>query len=68
MLIIDFGDDARPWRKASRSVGNGECVELSSVPGQVSVRDSKDPDGPVLRYPAEAFLSFVAAAKKASSW
>jgi len=33
------------WRKASRSGGNNQCVELSNVGG---VRDSKNPHGPVL--------------------
>ncbi|MFA1540523.1 DUF397 domain-containing protein [Actinomadura monticuli] len=38
------------WRKASRSGENGgDCVELAGVAGAVvAVRDSKDPDGPVL--------------------
>ena len=42
------------WRKAKRSLSNGgECVELADVAGAagasvVAVRDSKDPDGPVL--------------------
>lgn len=37
------------WRKASRSGENGgNCVELARLPGMVAVRDSKDPDGPVL--------------------
>ena len=37
------------WRKSSHSNGlGGECVELAALPGQVLVRDSKDPDGPRL--------------------
>lgn len=37
------------WRRARRSLSNGgECVELAEVTGVVAVRDSKDPDGPVL--------------------
>ncbi|TDC90220.1 DUF397 domain-containing protein [Actinomadura sp. 7K507] len=37
------------WRKAGRSLSNGgECIELADVAGAVAVRDSKDPDGPVL--------------------
>ncbi|RFS86775.1 DUF397 domain-containing protein [Actinomadura spongiicola] len=37
------------WRKAHRSGENGgNCVELADVAGVVAVRDSKDPDGPVL--------------------
>ncbi|SNR98187.1 DUF397 domain-containing protein [Actinomadura mexicana] len=40
--------DAR-WRKSSHSGSNGgDCVELTDAAGAVAVRDSKDPDGPVL--------------------
>ncbi|XRQ08586.1 DUF397 domain-containing protein [Actinomadura welshii] len=37
------------WRKSSHSGSNAaECVELADVTGAVAVRDSKDPNGPVL--------------------
>jgi len=39
------------WRTSSYSGGNGgECVQVAPEPsaGRVLVRDSKDPDGPVL--------------------
>jgi hypothetical protein len=38
------------WRKASKSSSNGgACVEVArNLPGTVAVRDSKDPNGPVL--------------------
>ncbi|MFD0410125.1 DUF397 domain-containing protein [Kitasatospora sp. NPDC127116] len=32
-------------------------------PGLAPVRDSKDPDGPALVFPAEAWMSFVAAVR-----
>jgi Domain of unknown function (DUF397) len=64
MPAIDSGDSSISWRKASRSVGNGECVELSSASGRIFIRDSKAPDGPVLSYHAEAFRFFLAAAKE----
>jgi hypothetical protein len=38
------------WRKSTYSNGvGGECVELAALPGQVLIRDSKDPDGARLR-------------------
>ncbi|WP_425554899.1 DUF397 domain-containing protein [Kitasatospora putterlickiae] len=47
------------WRKSSYSNGQGGCVEVDdSRPG--AVRDSKDPHGPVLVFPAEAWRSFLA--------
>jgi hypothetical protein len=39
------------WRTSSHSGGNGgECVQVAATPGagRVLIRDSKDPDGPVL--------------------
>ncbi|MFG2014686.1 DUF397 domain-containing protein [Actinomadura geliboluensis] len=38
------------WRRSSRSTSSGgNCVELADVTNAVvAVRDSKDPDGPVL--------------------
>ncbi|WP_021591757.1 MULTISPECIES: DUF397 domain-containing protein [Actinomadura] len=41
------------WHKSSHSASNGgDCVELADATGTaadaVAVRDSKDPDGPVL--------------------
>lgn len=51
------------WVKSSLSFANGDCVEVARLQdGQVAVRDSKDPAGPVLRFtPAEwaAFLGGV---------
>ncbi|MDY0815677.1 DUF397 domain-containing protein [Kitasatospora purpeofusca] len=48
------------WRKSTYSNNGGTCVEVSpDVPGLVPVRDSKDPSGPVLAFPADAWRSFV---------
>lgn len=45
------------WRKASYSQPNGGCVELSNLLSHV--RDSKNPDGPVLRVKASALVEYV---------
>ena len=49
------------WRKSSYSGnGGGDCVEVaSSLPGVVAVRDSKNPDGPVLILSKDAWASFI---------
>lgn len=50
------------WKKPSRSGGSGNCVEVRQpAPGEIELRDSKDPDGPTLRVPAGAFAEFVRA-------
>jgi Domain of unknown function (DUF397) len=51
------------WRKAQRSVGNGACVELAPLEGMVAMRDSKDPDGPVLVYTPAEWRAFLHGAK-----
>ncbi|EWM13978.1 DUF397 domain-containing protein [Kutzneria sp. 744] len=48
------------WRKSSYSNGNGgECVELAVQPLLTAVRDSKNPEGGHLLFPAKAFGAFL---------
>jgi hypothetical protein len=51
------------WRKAQRSAGNGACVEVASHSGMIAVRDSKDPNGPVLTYAIAEWRGFLDGAK-----
>jgi Domain of unknown function (DUF397) len=51
------------WRKAKRSVGNGACVEVASVNGKIAVRDSVNPGGAFLQYPARSWQDFASRAK-----
>jgi hypothetical protein len=50
------------WRKSSYSnQEGGNCVEVAQpTPGLVAVRDSKDPQGPVLTFPSESWSTFIA--------
>ncbi|MGW2249136.1 DUF397 domain-containing protein [Kitasatospora sp. NPDC001660] len=51
-------------RSDSYSGQGGDCVEVAGgVTGVVPVRDSKDPDGPALLFPADAWSSFLAGVK-----
>ncbi len=57
-------DPARAaWRKSSYSSDNGgNCIEVGAgIPGVMPVRDSKDPAGPALVFPATAWQAFVTA-------
>jgi hypothetical protein len=49
------------WRKSTRSGSTGgNCVEVAdNLPGVVYVRDSKDPDGPVLTFEPDAWRAFI---------
>ncbi|MFI6083142.1 DUF397 domain-containing protein [Streptomyces sp. NPDC051217] len=55
------------WFTSSYSSNGGNCVEvaanLAATSGVVPVRDSKATAGPVLRFPADSFASFVAGVK-----
>jgi hypothetical protein len=49
------------WIKGSRSFANGNCVEAAELPdGQIGVRDSKSPHGPILRFTPEEWNAFTA--------
>ncbi|MGP3979688.1 DUF397 domain-containing protein [Streptomyces sp. KR80] len=51
------------WRKSSYSGDTGgDCVEIAPAPHAVAIRDSKNPDGPVLTFTPAAFAAFVDAA------
>jgi len=48
------------WVKSSLSFANGDCVEVACLPdGRVDVRDSKDPEGSVLRFTPSEWTAFL---------
>ncbi|MFJ6137138.1 DUF397 domain-containing protein [Kitasatospora sp. NPDC092286] len=52
------------WVKSSHSTDGGQCVEVApDYLNVVPVRDSKDPHGPALVFPTDAWQSFVTAVR-----
>ncbi|MEU0631727.1 DUF397 domain-containing protein [Streptomyces sp. NPDC005989] len=54
--------------KSSYSSGDGECVEVArNIPHTVAVRDSKQPDGPVIVLGPAAWDAFPAGLVRSSN-
>jgi hypothetical protein len=51
--------DLAVWRKSSRSVDLGNCVEVAALDTTRAVRDSKNPTGPTLRFTTAAWSAFT---------
>ena len=51
------------WVKSSYSYAHGNCVEVQRDDSGVSVRDSKDPSGPVLRFTLDQWKAFIASCR-----
>ncbi|MQA27744.1 MAG: DUF397 domain-containing protein [Micromonosporaceae bacterium] len=56
------------WRKARKSQGQQACVEWYEVGDTVYVRDSKDPDGPVLTFRAADEWKYFIDAAATGDW
>ena len=48
------------FRKSTRSMANGSCVEAGNSSRVVLVRDTADRQGPVLRFTPQARAAFTA--------
>lgn len=58
MIAGELGGVA--WRKSKRSSANDACAEVARLPdGRTAIRDSKDPNGPVLVFTPGEWAAFV---------
>src|ERR1700733_6661992 len=56
--LTPAGDSS--WGKSSLSFANSNCVEVASLPGGgIGVRDSKNTEGPVLRFTPDEWIAFL---------
>ncbi len=46
------------WKR-SKSCADTACVEFHYIQGGVAVRDSKDPEGPVLTFTKDEWRAFI---------
>lgn len=51
--------EVREWRKARRSVNNGACIEAGQCSHGIAIRDSMDPDGPILAFGGGEWQRFL---------
>jgi hypothetical protein len=47
------------WRKSRKSQDNGGCIEVADLGDHVALRDSNNPDGPVLVVTAFEWACFL---------
>ena len=56
------------WRKARSRSANGACVEVAETADGTEMRDSKNPQGPVVRYTADEWNAFLVQAKSTETY
>jgi len=59
---MDHAKQIKGWFKSSFS-GDINCVEVALLTDGVTVRDSKNPVGPALRFTPAEWLAFIAGAR-----
>jgi hypothetical protein len=47
------------WTKSSHSDAGGSCVEVRHRDGNIQVRDSKNPNGPLLTFSRDQWATFI---------
>jgi hypothetical protein len=58
-----YDSDGVLWRTAERS-GGDNCVEVAAIDGGIAVRNSRQPDGPIVLYTEEEWTAFMDGAKR----
>jgi hypothetical protein len=62
--MLERPGSASNWVKSSLSFANGNCVEVASLTdGQIGVRNSRDSEGPVLRFTPDEWHAFLGGAR-----
>jgi Domain of unknown function (DUF397) len=56
----EFGKPVAFQKSSHSGASNPACVEVGFVTAEVLLRDSKDPDGPVLHFTPDEWNAFLA--------
>lgn len=58
--MMNSAQPALVWKKANACAGTANCVEVAALPDSgFAVRDSKNPQGPDLRFSTSAWTEFL---------
>jgi hypothetical protein len=61
---MERSDSTLNWVKSSLSFSNGNCVEVAGLPsGGIGVRNSRDPEGGMLRFTPDEWRAFLGGAR-----
>lgn len=61
---MEFDRSTVRWIKSTASNATGQCVETASIKeGEILVRNSRDPEGPILAFTKAEWIAFIAGAK-----
>ena len=61
---MESTDKTLNWVKSSLSFSNGNCVEVAGLTdGGIGVRNSRDPQGGVLRFTPDEWRAFLGGAR-----
>jgi len=60
---MDISDNGLNWRTSSYTAQGADCVEVAQLGGGRAVRDSKNPDGPVLTFTTSAWAALLGSIK-----
>lgn len=62
----DSADRGAPpaWRKSTRSIANGQCLETATLGGRLVVRDSLDKAGPTAGFTVSGWRTFLKEVKR----
>jgi hypothetical protein len=64
--VADFRESCSTWRKSTAS-NSGGCVEVAVADESVLIRDSVNPDGPVLKVSTAAWSVFLTSLAESDS-